>query len=255
MRAVVLLSDKDPNGAIQASESALRFDRTLTQAEFVRANAFFDVKRYDDALTSLDTVERQNPALAGANAQSLRGRILFKKRAFGESYQLFYQLQQASGRLRWLAPVLAGINMVFAGLFGSSAQYAWVGLLIFIVVSALYGISFIHTGSFPLGQWFDVVAILVVIGIAVFGYIRQTRGAILGGAGGARLTTLLAIVMAFLVGGALTLWIAQTLNSAFFHASDWFSPTTATLAGVVGLVLGAVAAAFWPRAAARYARQ
>ena len=249
MRAVVLLTDKDPNGAIQASDSALRYDRTMAQAELVKANALLEVKRYDEALTSLDAAERGNPALAaGGNGRALRGRIYFKKRDFKQAYQQFYSAQMLSNRLKFLAPVISALNMVFVGLFGQNAAMAWGALLSVLILAILFGISFIPA----VGQWLVGVLVLGIVGVGIFGFLRQTRGRILPGALSARVTTLVAIAMAFLVGVALALLVIGALSINVFRIHSWFSPLTMVLAGVVGLALAAVAAMFWPRATARY---
>ena len=250
MRAVVLLTDKDPNGAIEASNSALRYDRTMAQAELIKANALLEVNRYDEALTSLDAAERGNPALtAGGNGRALRGRIYFKKRDFKRSYAQFHSAQMMSGRLRFLAPVIAAINMVFVGVFGQNAAIAWGVLLAIIIVAILFGISFIPA----VGSWIVGVLALGIIGVGVFGMLRQTRGKILPSAASARVTTLVAIVMGFVVGVTIALFVIGALSSNVFKIHAWFTPVTMVLAGVVGLALAGVAAAFWPRATARYA--
>lgn len=250
MRAVILLTDKDPNGAIASSDSALRYDRTMAQAELVKANALLDVKRYDEALTSLDAAERGNPTLlAGGNGRALRGRIYFKKRDFKQSYAQFYSAQMMSGRLKFLAPVISAINMVFVGLFGQSAAMAWGVLLAVIILAILFGISFIPA----VGQWIVGVLVLGIVGVGIFGFLRQTRGKVLPAAVSARVTTLVAIVMGFLVGAAIALVVIGALSINVFKIPGWFTPFTMVLAGIVGLALAGVAAALWPRATARYA--
>jgi tetratricopeptide (TPR) repeat protein len=252
MRALVLLSDNDPNGAVQASDLALRYDRTLTQAEFIKASALVEVKRYDEALTSLDAAERQNPLLAGTNAMALRGRIYFKQRKLKQSYAQFLQIQQMSGRLRWLSPVIAGINMVFSGFFGQNAQYAWIALFIVIILAILFGISFIHAGSLALGQWIVAVLVLALVGFTGFTYVRQLRGGLLPRGMGAMVTTLVAIVMAFVAGAAIALAIVWALSTNVFHVTSWWTPFAMFLGGFIGLVAASFAAYFFPQAMARY---
>src|SRR5262249_3236069 len=153
MRALILVSDRDPLGAIQASESAIRFGQSLgpsalAQAEMVKANALSDVKRYDEALASLDSAERQNPMLASSNTHSLRGRIYFRQRKIGPAYQEFLIAQRASGRLVRFAPVLAALNMVLS-IFGTNAPIAFAIIVAVIVLAILTGISFIPVA----GPW------------------------------------------------------------------------------------------------------
>lgn len=251
MRSIILYSDKDPNGAIQAADSALRFDRTLAQAEFIKANALLDTKRYDDALTSLDTAERQNPMLlAGANGKAMRGRIYFKQRKFKQSYAQFLAAQVMSNRLRRLAPAIAGVNMVFAGVFGQNAQYAWVGLFVIVLAAILFGVSFIPV----VGQWIVALAFLALIGVSAFGYLRQSTGRILpGGAIGAKVTTIVVAVAATLVGAIIIGAIIAVVSTSVLHARDWKTPITLVIAGGVGLVLAAGAVYLWNRATAQYA--
>src|SRR5437764_1496889 len=54
MRSIIALSDKDPEGAIQSADTAIRFGKqlapgSLAQADFIKANALIEVKRYDEA--------------------------------------------------------------------------------------------------------------------------------------------------------------------------------------------------------------
>lgn len=251
MRSIILYSDKDPNGAIQSADSALRFDRTLAQAEFIKANALLDTKRYDDALKSLDTAERQNPMLlAGANGRAIRGRIYFKQRKFKQSYAQFLAAQVMSNRLKRLAPAIAGINMVFAGLFGQSAQYAWVVLFVVIVLAVLFGVSFIPV----VGVWIVALAVLALIGVSAFGYLRQSTGHILPAAPSAKVTTILVAVAATLVGAIIVGAIIAAISTNVLHAADWKTPFTLVIAGGVGLILAAGAIFLWNRATSQYAK-
>src|SRR5258706_465334 len=135
MRALILLSDKDPEGAIQAADTALRYDRTMAQAEFIKANALLESRRYDESLAALDSAERSNPLLlTGANAHSLRGRIYYKQRQFKKAYTQFLQTQLLNSRLRPLAPVLAGVHNVVVGQLRPHAQFA----LGFLPLAALF---------------------------------------------------------------------------------------------------------------------
>lgn len=249
MRAAVLLSDKDPEAAIQASDAALRYDRTLSQAEFLKANALVDVKRYDDALSALDAATEKNPLLGGPNAIALRGRILFKKRKIRQSYATFLQVQLMSGRLKWLAPVLAALNMVFMGFFGQNAQYAWTALIIVLIMLVLFGVSAIPV----VGIWIASALVLVVVGVSVFGYVRWLTGRLLPGGLGPLATTLVAIIMGGAAAFAIVGAIIAALSANVFHMTGtWFTPVTFTIAGAVAIIVGGVVAYFWPRATARY---
>ena len=232
IKAIVLLTDKDPNGAIQASDNALRYDRTLTQAEFVKANAYMETKQYGEALSSLDTVERTNGALvAGPQGQMLRGRIYFKQRKFKQSYGRFLYLQRMNPRFRFLAPALAGLSMVLFGVFGTGGQYALIALFVFIVLAILFGLSFIPV----VGGWIVAVLALGLVGLLAFGAVRQSRGRILPAEMSGRLTTGVGALMLFVVGLAVTLWIANAFNK-----HGWLNPFTFALGGAIGLILSAV---------------
>ncbi len=161
MRAMISFQNRDPQGAITASDAALRNDRTLTQAEFIKANAYVDLKQYDDALAALDDVARQNPLMAGPQVDILRGRIYFKQRKVRQSYAIYREAQAQNPRLKFLAPVIAGVNMVLMGFFGQSAQYAWIGVLLALVLLILFGVHFIPV----VGGW--IVAVLVLAIVAV----------------------------------------------------------------------------------------
>lgn len=248
MRAVILMSDKDPEGAVQESDAALRYDRTLTQAEFIKANALLDVKRYDEALASLDTAERTNPAMFSVgNTRALRGRIYFKQRKFKQSYGQFLQAQMMSGRLKRLAPALAGMNMVLAGLFGQNASIALAVVLIVIVLAILFGLSFIPVA----GNWIVAVLVLGILGVVAFGYVRQSQGGrLLPAAINEKVTTIVAIVAAGLFGVVIAGVIIGLLSINVFHfkGSSWITPFTIFIAGVVGVALAAFAAYLWLKA-------
>jgi tetratricopeptide (TPR) repeat protein len=256
MRAIIALSDKEPEGAIQSADAAIRFGRqlapgSLAQADFIKANALIEVKRYDEALAALDSVEKQNPALLGANGYSLRGRIYFKQRKFKDSYAQFLAAQRLSGRLRWAAPALAGLVMVATGLFGQNAPYVLVGLLAAIVVLILWGVSFIPA----VGGW--LVAILVIALGGAFAYtgLRQLQGRFFPADPSARLSGILVSAAVALGVGAATfaLWNAIAVN--WLHSkAGWWNPTSLTVAGLLA-VLGFAATMYgWPRLLARYSR-
>lgn len=232
IKAIVLLTDKDPQGAIQASDNALRYDRTLTQAEFIKANAYMDSKQYDEALGSLDTVERDaGGMIADPQRQMLRGRIYFKQRKFKQSYSRFLHLQRMNPRFRFLAPALAGLSMVLFGVFGTGGQYALIAVFVLIVLAILFGLSFIPV----VGGWIVAVIALALIGVMAFGAVRQSRGRIFPAEMSGRLTTAVGAVMLFAVGMAITLWIANA-----FSKHGWFNPFTFALGGTIGLILSAV---------------
>lgn len=232
IRAIVLLTDKDPIGAIQASDNALRYDRTLTQAEFIKANAYMDTKQYDEALSSLDTVERgAGGMIPDPQRQMLRGRIFFKQRKFKQSYGRFLQLQRTNPRFRFLAPVLAGLSMTLFGIFGTGGQYALIAVFVILVLAILFGLSFIPV----VGGWIVAALILGLIGVMAFGAVRQSRGSIFPAEATGRLMAALGAVLLFFVGLAVVLWIANAFNK-----HGWFSPFTLALGGSIGLILSAV---------------
>ena len=250
IRAIVLLSDKDPAGAVQASDAALRSDRTLTQAEFIKANAYMDLKRYDDALSALDTVEKQNPLMMAGNSQSLRGRIYFRQRKLRQSYRLFRDLQTMNPRLRVLAPVLAGINMVMVGLLAENAQYGWVGLLIVLAALLLFLIQLIPV----VGGWIAAALVLGLVGFSAFAAVRQGTGRLFPADPTDRLTAIGATAVVLLGGGAIAFEIISSLSINVFHVAHgiWFTPPTLVLGGAIALALAAGAAYGWPLLMARF---
>ncbi|HEY7848452.1 MAG TPA: tetratricopeptide repeat protein, partial [Ktedonobacterales bacterium] len=160
IKALALMRQKDYAGTVQAADSAIRFDRDkqLPQAEYVRANALVEVKRYDDALTALASAERANPLLGGPQAQSLRGRIYFKQRKYRQSYKTNLEAQLAAGRAKWLAPPLAAMNMTALGLFGERGPYVMLVIIIIIVFAIIFGVSLIPVA----GQWISAALITAV---------------------------------------------------------------------------------------------
>jgi tetratricopeptide (TPR) repeat protein len=246
MRALILLSDKDPQGAIQAADSALRYDRTLAQAEYIKANALIETGQYDDALTSLDTSVRQNPMLGGAQTHSLRGRIYFKQRKVKQSYGEFLVAQRLSGRAVRLAPLMAAIAMVLS-VFGSRAPFVLAGVLAVIVTLILWGVSHIPVA----GPWLVVALIIAIVGAFAFGGVRQLGGSVLPHDPSAKATALAAIGVALLAGTGIILVIEYAIANAT-HQHQWFTPLTMTIAGVIGVALGGLAAYNWPRVLGRF---
>jgi len=254
MRALVLLSDKDPEGAVQAADAAIRFGRqlapgSLAQADFIKANAHIQLKNYDDALSSLDAAERQNPMLGGAQGHSLRGRIYFKQRKIKQSYAEFLAAQRLSGRLVRFAPVLAAVSMVLVGLFGERGPYVMVGLITAIVVLILFGLSFI-----PLvGPWIVMGLVLVIVGFFAFTFLRQLRGRVLPEEQMAKLSTIAVALVVFVIGLFGTLVFESWIGAALFHwHAPQYTPITVGIAGVVGIVLAAAASVGWQGLLARY---
>ena len=253
MRAVILMSDKDPAGAVQATDSAIRYGRTtlgpgaLAQAEVIKANALVEVRRYDDAIDALDSAERQNPMLNTANTHSLRGRIYFKKRQWRRSYGEYLTAQRLNGRLLWAAPALAGVNMALSP-FGTRAPYVLVGILVVIAFLILFGI-----GNIPaVGGWIVAALLLAMVGFFSFFSVRTLQGSILPRDSQARLTTIAAIGFAVIGGFLLALWLYQLLAVNVFHNRNWFDANALTITGSIALILGALAAYFWPRLLGRF---
>jgi tetratricopeptide (TPR) repeat protein len=236
MRAMILFQNRDPEGAIQASDAALRNDRTLTQAEFIKANAYVDLKQYDNALAALDEVTRQNPLLAGPQVDILRGRVYFKQRKLGQSYAIFREAQAQNPRLRFLAPVIAGVNMVLMGFFGQSAQYAWIGLLLALIVLVVFGIHFIPV----VGGWLVCVLLLAILGVVAFGALRQAQGRILPAGMSPGLSIFMGAVAGIMV-FSLTLYIVSLVTGGSHVAGwQWLNPGWATLAGTLGVAASAL---------------
>ncbi len=250
IKALTLMRQKDYNGAVAAADSAIRFDREkqLPQAEYVRANALIEVKRYDEALTALNAAEKGNPLLGGPQTQSLRGRILFKQRKYGESYRTHLEAQQAAGRAKFLSAPLAWLNMVFLGFFGERGPYVMLGVVLAIALAIVYAISLIPVA----GQW--IAAGLITIAVLVLGLasVRQLQGRILPENPAQWVTTIPAIVAAFILGAGVTLFLVRLITSIGVHNPPLFTETSVTLAGVVGAILASLAAYGWPMLLNRY---
>jgi tetratricopeptide (TPR) repeat protein len=256
MRSIIALSDKDYDGAIQSADNAIRFGRqlppgSLAQADFIKANALIEVKRYDEALTALNSVEKQNPMLLGANGYSLRGRIFFKQRKFKDSYAQFLAAQRLSGRLRWAAPALAGLVMVATGLFGQRAPYVLVALMAAIVVLILWGVSLIPVA----GGWLVAGLVIVLGGAFAYTGLRQLQGRFFP-ADRSTLVSGVLVGAAFGLGvvvATFAVWNAVAVN--WLHSKDgWFTPTSLTVAGLLGVLAFTATMYGWPRLLARYSR-
>jgi tetratricopeptide (TPR) repeat protein len=237
MRAMILFQARDPEGAIQSSDAALRNDRTLTQAEFIKANAYIDLKKYDDALASLNDAERHNVALPGPQIEILRGRIYFKQRKLGQSYAVFREAQAQNPRLKVLAPVIAGVNMVLMGFFGQSAQYAWIGLLLALVVLILFGIHFIPV----VGGWIVAVLVLGILAVLGFGALRQAQGRILPPSMNRYLGIFMGGVAGLMIFVVVLFIISRFAGGLAAGGLSWLNPAWALLAGVLGLAASALA--------------
>jgi tetratricopeptide (TPR) repeat protein len=256
MRSIIALSDKDYDGAIQSADAAIRFGRqlppgSLAQADFIKANALIEVKRYDEALGALNSVEKQNPMLLGANGYSLRGRIYFKQRNFKESYAQFLAAQRLSGRLRWAAPVLAGLVMVATGLFGQNAPYVLVGLMAAVVVLILWGVSLIPV----VGAWLVAILVLALGGAFAYTGLRQLQGRFFPADRSALVSGVLVSAAVGLGVGAATfaVWNAIAVN-LLHRTAGWFTPTSLTVAGLLAILGFAATMYGWPRLLARYSR-
>lgn len=250
IKALALNATKDYNGAVQAIESAIRFDRDkqIPQAEYIRATALVEVKRYDEALTALSAAERANPLLGGAQAEALRGRIYFRQRKFRDSYQANLAAQRKGGRAGFIAPPLAALNMVFTGLFGENGQYVLLGVVMAVVVGILYLISLIPVA----GQWIASSLVVVLLIVLALASVRQLSGSILPADRSQWITTLPAIIGGFIIAGGVTLFLARLIAGFFTHNPPLFTPVTVAIAGAMGAIIAAVAAWGWPQLLARY---
>ena len=224
---------------------------SLAQADFIRANALVEVNRYDEALTALNSVEKQNPMLLGANGYSLRGRIYFKQRKFKDSYAQFLAAQRLSGRLLWAAPVLAGLVMVATGLFGQRAPYVLVGLMAAIVVLILWGVSLIPVA----GSWLVAGLVIVLGGAFAYTGLRQLQGRFFPADPSARVSGILvsAAVAGGVIAATFAIWNAVAVNGLHSKAG-WFTPTSLTVAGLLGVLAFTATMYGWPRLLARYSR-
>jgi tetratricopeptide (TPR) repeat protein len=251
IKALALSSQKDYQGAAQAAESAIRFDRDhqLPQAEYIRATALVEIKRYDEALTALAAAERGNPLLGGAQADALRGRVYFRQRKFRDSYQANLAAQRKSNRAEIFARPLAALNMVFTGLFGDRGQYVLLFVVMAIVVGILYLISLIPVA----GQWISSSLVVVILLVLALASVRQLSGSILPVDRSQWVTAIPAIVAAFIIGAGVTIALERVIIGFITGATPpLFTPTTISIAGAVGAVLAAVAAWGWPKLLARY---
>lgn len=248
MRALVLLSDKDPAGAVVSAEAALRYDRTLAQAEYIRANALKEVRRYDDALASLDTATRANPMLGGTNVHTIRGQIYFKQRKYRQSYGEYLSAQRMSGKLVQIAPVLAALNMVLS-VFGQNAPYVLAAIIAVLVILILTGVGFIPVA----GPWIVAVLAAAVVAVVVFAAVRYTRGAIVpAGDANSRLFAIggagIAAIIGFIV--VVAIWFGIAVGAV--HAHYWFYPVTLGVALSAAAGAAALALYYWPKAMGRY---
>lgn len=250
IKALAMNAQKDYKGAVAAAESAIRFDRDhqLPQAEYIRATALVETRRYDDALTALAAAERGNALLGGAQADAMRGRIYFRQRKFKQSYQANLSAQRKSNRWPFVAPLLAVLNSVFTGLFGDNGQYVMLGVIMAIVVGILYAVGLIPVA----GQWISASLVVVIIGVMAFTSVRQFSGSILPADRSQWMLVIPGIVAAFIIGVLLAFYVQPLIAGFFVRAPAWLTPTTLTIAGSVGVILAAVAAWGLPQLLTRY---
>jgi tetratricopeptide (TPR) repeat protein len=251
IKALAMNAMKDHTGAVAAAESAIRFDRDhqLPQAEYIRATSLVELKRYDEAITALSSAERGNPLLGGPQADALRGRIYFRQRKFKDSYAANLSAQVKAGRNKYLAPPLAGMNMVFTGLFGDRGQWVMVGVIVAIVIAILYGISLIPVA----GQWITAVLVVGILLVMALTSVRQLTGSILP-ADRSQWAIVIPLMAAVFIIGAVAMIYIQRFVVGFFSSSppSLITPTTVTIAGAVGAVLVGLATWGWPQLLARY---
>ena len=238
IKAFVALRDKDYEGAIAASDSAIRFDREhmLGQAEIIRARALIEVKRYDEALAGIGAAEKQNPALGGANAEAMRGTIFFRQRKYRQSYQAYLAAQRASGRSRF-APVGAFIGMIYSP-FGDNAQYAILVTVLVILALILFGVSFIPVA----GQWISAALIIAIVGVVAFAALRFGTGRFLPADRNEWPAVIAATGIAFLLAPFILVVIEHSVQGIFQHNPSWSALVNPTNVGVIGCVALAAAA-------------
>ncbi|HEX9067288.1 MAG TPA: tetratricopeptide repeat protein [Ktedonobacterales bacterium] len=245
MRAVVLSSDKDYEGAIQSADIAMRYGRQLApqsvaQAEFIKANALVELGRYDETLTVLNTVDADNPLLTPSTVHSMRGRVYFKQRRIGASYQEFLTAQRTTKLPRFLMPIMAALNMVFTGFFGRNSVYA---LMVFVVVLAaliLFGISFIPV----VGQGLSMALVIALMAVLAFTYVRQMRGYIFP-PGIAGIASTIFVFIAVLVGG-VSLW-ASIARGPLHQPGNGISAVSFGISGIIASFVAALVAYNWER--------
>jgi protein-S-isoprenylcysteine O-methyltransferase Ste14 len=102
------------------------------------------------------------------------------------------------------------------------------------------------------GGWLVAALVLAMVGFFAFFSVRTLQGSILPRDAQTRLTTIAAIGFAVIVGFALALFVYQLLATNVLHNRNWFDPNAVGIAGVVALVLGALAAYGWPRLLGRF---
>ncbi len=250
VKAITLQRMKDYAGAVQAAESATRFDRDkqLPQADLIRAQSLIEVKRYDEALTALAAAEHANPLLGGAQAEGLRGRIYFKQRKYRESYRTQLEAQRRNGRGAFTAPPLALLNTVFMGVFGERGPWALLYFILLLVFLIIWGVSLIPVA----GPWISTGLIVVGLLALALASVRQLQGSILPPNRALWMMTILAIAAAFIIGSGVTLFLTRYISGFLMKSPPLFTPTSVTIAGIVAAVLAGLAAYGWPLLMARY---
>ena len=93
---------------------------------------------------------------------------------------------------------------------------------------------------------------MAMVGFFSFFSVRTLQGSILPRDSQARLTTIAAIGFAVIGGFLLALWLYQLLVVNVFHNKNWFDANALTITGSIALILGALAAYFWPRLLGRF---
>lgn len=239
IRGMVLLADKDPADAVTELESALRYDSSLFAAHFTLANALMEVRRYEDAQAALTRAQTLNPLIPAGTIHGLRGRIYLKQRKIGPAYGEFVAAQRSSGRFAWLAPVSGLIGLTY--IFGQRAPLFIVPILLVLI---LFGLFFIPVA----GPWIVTVLALGLIGVSVFGTLRQYQGSILP-LGSGRYPALATMVVA----GVVVFIVALYVSFGVVHAR-WPNPVPLGIAGFLALVAAVLAGYGWQRLGGRPGR-
>jgi hypothetical protein len=102
------------------------------------------------------------------------------------------------------------------------------------------------------GQWISAALITAVVLVLAFTSVKQLTGRMLPENRALWVTTLPAIVAAFIIGAGVTLAVERLIVGFFRHNPAIFTPNTVTIAGIVAAAAAGVAAWGWPIVLARY---
>ncbi|HKD75292.1 MAG TPA: tetratricopeptide repeat protein [Ktedonobacterales bacterium] len=234
MKGLSLLNLKDYEGAAQACQAAIRNEKTMAPAYFALAQALAELKRTDEALDAVNTAQRMNPLVPGAQITQLRAQIYRKQRRYRDAYNEFLQANiQRTGKRTTFTPILAAIQFAMS-FFGQNGPWVLFGVLAVLLLLILFGISKIPYA----GGWLDDALLAGLLGFLGWNAVKLAAGGssplelMTNGRTLAYVVGSLLIALVVVFGAAL---LIARLTTPANHPLGWFNPVSLGFAAILSL--------------------